>query len=425
MGMKTGNQENGHAGSAANPRRLGAAGIVLFAMLIFLSGLAQASTVPKVVLQNYSVSSDPARPGELLNLTLHLTSVEWDNCAEQLTVQFSTAYPLSVLGASTIYSGNLCYNDPPGKGTVSVLIPVDSLAESGTYPVSITTTYAKYFSKISDNYIVNLRVAGKPSFTASVSSSTPVDIYPGDAASITFTFANNGTGRAEAVQATFDSPLPLEVKWAGKTQELGEMQARSSAPATIAIEVPKNAEPGTYTLTSQLTYAGEDGAAGSAFFNFGIVVKPKAEFGAKAATDSPLPSGGNRLVQISLTNTGYEEAKNLKVQIMPRFPFSTDGTVRYLDSLAPGETKNITYSIFVDKDASEGAQLLSLSVNFEDHNGKKFSDSADFALSLRIRSFEEQILDYWYLLALAIVIALAVIIRRRVGQSGRKKKGGA
>ncbi|VVC03766.1 NPCBM-associated, NEW3 domain of alpha-galactosidase [Candidatus Burarchaeum australiense] len=425
--MRTKDLRTNNAGTR-NPRALAIVPSVLFVLLIFLSGLAQASTVPKVVLEGYSLTPDPAHPGDLLNLTLHLKSVEWDNCASQLTVQFSTAYPLSVTGANTIYAGDLCYKDPDSKGTISVFVPVDSLADPGTYPISVTATYEQFFSKISDSYIVNVRVAGTPSFTASVSSSNPVDIYPGDTALLTVAFANNGTGRAEGVQATFNSGTSaMEVKWAGQTQELGELQARTSTSATLAIEIPKNARPGTYPLAAQLTYAGEDGAIGTASFNFGVVVKSKAEFEAKAATDSPLPSGGNRLVQISLTNTGYEEAKNLKVQIMPRFPFSTDGTVRYLDSLAPGETKNITYTVFVDKDASEGAQLLSLNVNFEDPAGNKFSDSADFALSVRIRSFMEQVLDYWYLLALVGVVVLVVILRRMMAAAakGRGKKGGS
>jgi ABC-type multidrug transport system ATPase subunit len=63
---------------------------------------------------------------------------------------------------------------------------------------------------------------------------------------------------------------------------------------------------------------------------------------------------------------------------------------------------------------------------FEDPSGEKFSDTADFVLSVRVRSFVEQILDYWYLLALVAVIALVVIVRRIAGgRAARGKKGGA
>ena len=48
----------------------------------------------------------------------------------------------------------------------------------------------------------------------------------------------------------------------------------------------------------------------------------------------------------------------MEVRIEPLFPFSTDGTVRYIESLRPGETQNLTYVITVDKDATAGGQLL-------------------------------------------------------------------
>jgi len=398
------------------------AGFAILA-LAMLFGISFASVQPKIQLQNYSVSEIPASPGHVIALTLAYKSIEWDNCADTVSVQLSTPYPFSIQGPDTQYVSTLCLNDSPSKGTFTFLLPVDSLAQTGTYQLTSVVTYEKRFSKYTETNTINVRVGGSPSFTASVSSSNPVDVYPGDTAAVTVTFQNTGSSLVETSRAQFSSGSPaVEVKWAGSSQETGQVQPRASVPATFSIEVDKNATPGLYPIYASITYADELKATGAQNFTFLLPVKKKADFGAAPAQDTPvLIASSDTEVTIMLNNTGYDTARKVKVSIRPRFPFSTDGTVRYVDSIGPGQSAPLLYTIHTDKDATAGQQVLGLVIDYEDQQGRQFSDSVDFSLGVRQRTLEETAWDYWYVGAIIGVFLLITIIRRIIGLFRKKK----
>ena len=391
--------------------------IGVFALLLLaFAGMSFASVNPRVQLMNYSLSEVPVQPGHVLALTLHLKSMESDNCAEQLQVQLAVSYPLSVRGPDSQYNDLLCYSDPDSAGTFTFYLPVDNLATSGTYPVSVALSYKKRFTELSGGNTLNVQVGGSPSFTASVTSSNPIDIYPGDSAMVTVTFQNTGASSVTSARASAQSD-GIQVKWAGQTQDLGQIAARGSGSATFNIEAPKNMPSGNYPLNIHLDYTSEDRSAGYTDFSFTVPVKPKATFTA-AAEDTMLP-GEKKEVNIAITNTGSQEADKVQVRIKPLFPFSTDGTVRYIEALKPGETQNLTYVITVDKDATPGGQLLGFLIDFQDPQGKKMSDSADFSMSVRTPSLNDDLLSYWYVAAIAIIV-VAFLLRRRTA-AGKKK----
>ena len=386
-------------------------------LLAVLAGSAFASVNPKVQLLNYSLSEVPAQPGRVLALTLNLKSMESDNCAERVAVQVTTSYPLSVRGSDTQYIEKLCYLDSPDKGTFVFYLPVDNLATSGTYPVSLATTYEKRFTKLSESNTLNVQVGGSPSFVASVTSSNPVDIYPGDSAQVTVSFQNTGSSLVQSARATASSS-GITVKWAGKTQDVGQILARGSANAVFNVEAPKDLKAGIYPLDVVLEYTGEDRENGQAEFSFWVPVRPKADF-AGSSDGAFLMPGQKKEVGIQITNTGSDEAKKLSIRLRPLYPFSTDGTVRYMETLAPGETKTLTYVITVDKEATSGGQLLGLLIDFEDKQGKKYSDSPDFAMEVRMPTLVDDLFAYWYLVVMAIAAAV-YFARKRGKKPGRK-----
>jgi len=394
----------------------------LFALVLLVSlfaGTGNAAVNPKLILADHSVSEDPALPGHTVTLKLQLENIDNINCADMVTVQSSASYPLSISGSDIQYIGSIC-PESGGNGTASFTIPVDSVATTGTYPVSVITTYEKDASTFSESNIINLRVGGEPSFTASVASSNPVDIYPGDSASIKVAFQNSGAGRADSARVTLTAPNGIDVKWAGSSQELGTIQARGIASATFQIEAQKNAAPGTYKLSALLEYLDENKNSSSQRFDLNVPIKQNAEFGADAGTSGQLFAGETKDVSITLTNTGTEIAKKLKVKIMPLFPFSTDGTVRYIDSLAPGESKTLDYEVTADKEGTAGDQIAGLLINYENADGEKFSDSIDLSLSVKSKGLTYYLLTYWWIIALALIAAYFAKRRGKVFKQSLK-----
>ncbi len=394
-------------------------GLFALAMLLF-SAASFASVNPKLQLQNYSLSETPAQPGHVVALTLDIKSLEFDNCADRVAVQLVVSYPLSIQGSDTQYIEQLCYNDSDAAGTFTFYLPVDNLASAGTYPVSLSTTYEKRYTKLSESNTLNIRVGGSPAFSAAITTSNPVDIYAGDSADVTVTLQNTGSSLVQDARATATSS-GIEVKWAGSQQVVGTIAARGSALATFHIEVPKNLASGTYPLDVKLDYTGEDRQNGTTTFHFDVPVKPKADFTANYGAKGVMRAGAVQEVNVTLTNSGTETASKLKVRIKPLFPFSTDGTVRYIDSLAPGQSINLTYVITVDKDATAGSQLSGLLMDFQNPQGKSFSDSADFAMPVRTATFAEEMDQYMPFIYLFGIIIALVVVKRIAGMFKKKK----
>ena len=304
---------------------------------------------------------------------------------------------------------------------MTYVIPVDPLAMTGTYPIIITTLYEYRYAKFSEINTINVRVRGTPAFSASVSASNPADIYPGDTAMVQLQLMNVGTSRADHVKLLVSGPDGLEVKWAGSNQELGSVLPRSGTTVSLSLEAAKNLAPGTYPLTATLQFAGEDQKSLSQSFTFEVPVKKKADFAGDTSATASLFAGDNRVVTVRVVNTGTDVAQNLKVRIIPYFPFSTDGTVRFINQLGPGESANLDYQITTDKDATPGAQLLGFAVDFEDIQGRKFSDTCDVALEVTQKSLAQTLLESWPLIFIVLLVLGIVVLRRRGKKLPAKK----
>jgi hypothetical protein len=250
-----------------------------------------------------------------------------------------------------------------------------------------------------------------------VTSASPIDIYPGDSSQVTVTFDNLGSNMVTSARALAFT-RGLEAKWAGSDQYIGSIAGHASGKAVFTLEAPKNLKSGNYPLEVRLEYVSSNKSNGWQEFSFTVPVKPKAEFSAEPANGALLP-GQKKEVQLQLANTGTDEARKLQVRIKPLFPFSTDGTVRYVESLQPGEAANLTYLITVDKEAMAGGQLLSLQVDFEDKYGKKHSDSADFSMPVRMPTLVDDVLGLWYV-EIPVALVVAYLLLR-----GRKRKATA
>jgi len=390
----------------------------VFVALACFSLFAGAAINPKVQLENYSLSVQPLSPGGTATLTVHLKSLEYDVCAERVGVKLAVNYPLSVQGPDTQYIDVLCSVNSYDNSTLYFKLAADPLAQSGTYQIAVATNYEKSFLKFSESNTIAIKVQGEAGFQAQPAASEPVDVYPGDSSSVTVKVSNNGTGRAEAASVTFSAAYGVEVKWAGKTALLGTIQPKTSSSATFQVEALKSVPAGNYPITATVSYLDEDGSSKQKQFSFMLPVKAKAEFTAGVQNaENGVVIGDKQIVSLQLRNTGSQTARKLKVTLIPVYPFSTDGTVRYIESLAAGAFTPLDYAVTVDKEAGQGGQLLKLSVEFEDPRGKKFSDTADFALQVRSKSLLEEAQGFWWLGA---IIALAVAIS--IARKARKQK---
>lgn len=166
-----------------------------------------------------------------------------------------------------------------------------------------------------------------------------------------------------------DPNSPVEVK--SVSQEIGSIKSgeNSLAPAKFDIKIDKKARAGEYNLYLNLSYdyqknvqiMNPDVTAQTYDANrwYGIMdqnltlkikVNDQADFEIVNTTGSLSP-GGENMIDITIKNTGEEEAKNVKAIINPADPLSTTDSAAFLSTIAPGSTAVAKIKIKADSEA--------------------------------------------------------------------------
>jgi len=166
-----------------------------------------------------------------------------------------------------------------------------------------------------------------------------------------------------------DPGSPIEVK--SVSQEIGSIKSgeNSISPAKFDIKVDKKAKAGEYNLYLNLSYDYQknvqimnpdvtaqtyDANRWYGMMNQNLTLKIKvndqADFEIVNTTGSLSP-GGENMIDITIKNTGEEEAKNVKAIINPADPLSTTDSAAFLSTIAPGSTAVAKIKIKADSEA--------------------------------------------------------------------------
>jgi hypothetical protein len=389
---------------------------MMLAVVALLGLMSVSALQPDVWVSGFRAS--PA-VGRDFNLTVDFINLHPTVCANNIIMDIQAGPPFIMKGISSVPVGDICSG---GVLTATVPMSIDPTATGGTYQLTVSTNYeTKTLAQYTSTTVLNIFVDGSPDLEALIVSSEPLDVYPGDTATITFDIENKGSFQADSVDAELSVQAPLDVIWSKSKASIGLLGAKQDRTAQFAVEVPKDAASGTYPLMLKVTYLDENLKSKTALMQFGMVVKKKAKFDAINNTSDRLYRNQNsKVVSFSLKNTGTDIAKKVRVRMIPMFPFSTDGTVRYIDELDPGQQADVQFVVNTDKSATQGTYSLDLLVDWEDAQGKSFEDTTPIALVIQKEGiFRKVFIDYWYLWLVAAIIVILVLLRR---MRGKKKK---
>lgn len=380
-------------------------------VLILVANLAYADLKPNVIVSEFAIK-EGAYVGREFILSAKLINTEPYSCAKSVTTSIEAGFPFVMEGISTFTEGDICYGS---SKTVEFPLKVDSTANGGFYQVKIKNNYESTgYIQFSASATLNLFVNGSPEINANIINSEPIDIYPGDTGTLTLKIENHGTFQAQSLSAVMKANGPIEVKWAKSFNSIEVLEPRESKTIEFAVEVPKNAEAKIYPLTMELSYYDENKAKQQKTFNFNLYVKKKAKFETHdAGSDSMYANQNLRSVKINLKNTGTDAARKIKAKIIPQFPFSTDGSVRYIEILDVSKSEAIDFKVDVDKDANIGKYSLDLLVGFEDAQERAFQDTAHIVLEVKPKGIIRAVfIDYWFLWLIALVVG-ALVFRKK------------
>ncbi len=396
---------------------------ILF-LAILLIGIApvQAAIKPNVMVSGFSIKEGSAAVGKDFTLTVTIMNTEPQTCAENMVTSLQASFPFIINGVSSVTAGDLCTASTTTGAITTVNFPmkVDPTATGGSYPVVITNSFeTPTLAQFSSSSTINVFVAGTPELNAHIINSNPIDVYSGDTATVTVNIENDGSFQAQSVTASIKADSPLDAKWAKSFSSIGLLDSKQSKTADFSIGVPKDAEAKDYKLYLELQYKDENMVSQTKNFTFAFHVKKKALFETSDGSEVLYQNDNSKTVHLTLKNIGTDDAHKVKAKLLPQFPFSTDGSVKYIDLLEPGKSTPLQITVNVDKDATPGKYGLDLLLDFEDAQGNDLQDTATVEFTVQQKSMVRALfIDYWFLWLIALVVII-LIIRKKL--SGKKK----
>ena len=231
--------------------------------------------------------------------------------------------------------------------------------EPGLYAFQIRGVYTDENGKVrqTDTIPFGVEIAEAPQFRIVSSSSS---LYAGSKGDVTFRVEVTKAVKGLRAEIITNPPLSAIVKEAF----VGDVDGVFDV--SFKLKALSDAE-GVYPAKLKFTYnlGGEDITEE---VDAGVEVKPKMKF--EVEGEGSLEAGSEKLVTVKVRNAGNFEVRDATARITVVDPFSTTDDTAYIGSLKPGEAKNVTFRLKVDKDATPKLYALNLEVKYRDVSGE-------------------------------------------------------
>ncbi|TGC08326.1 COG1361 S-layer family protein [Methanolobus halotolerans] len=154
-----------------------------------------------------------------------------------------------------------------------------------------------------------------------------------------------------------------------------------------------------------------------------VIVKPEPEFQVSDVSGE-LTAGQSGTINVTYTNTGELPAKDAVARIVVMKPLSSEGSLRSLGTLKPGESRTVSFDISAENSAVEKTYGIDSEIRYVDENEEKaFSDNMKVNVDLRtpVRQFNITGLALAGLAVMGLVLIIKNI-RKNVRNSGNNKR---
>ncbi len=247
-------------------------------------------------------------------------------------------------------------------GKFTVRIPSDTPAGTYTLPVKVEYSYlynavqygtdAIQYDYKTKTEVFPLPITIKPEVRINVSAIETTGMNAGTEGSIRLVVTNVGQEDARKAIITIarndGSPvIPTEA-----TAYIGDFPSGGTATCVFKASVAKTAEAQDFPLDVYVKYKNqEDDYVSSTIETIGIPVGKKIDFAIVSDTVSLTP-GQKKEITVQYMNTGGAVAHQAQARVSMVDPFTSSDDTSYLGDIAPGEVKEATFLISVDKAAT-------------------------------------------------------------------------
>ena len=261
-------------------------------------------------------------------------------------------------------------------GKFTVRIPADTPAGIYNLPVKLNYTYlqtaeqygvdtVRNFYKTKEE-VFDFPIRVKPDIRISVVSSEFRDLNAGTEGSITLQVKNIGheDGKKTILTIARNDGSPV-VPTEGNAY-IGDFPAGSTVTAVFRASVSDSAEAQTYPLDVSVKYENRDGdRISSDIETIGVPVGKKTEFIIVSEPVTMTP-GQKKTITVSYQNTGGATAHRAQARVSMVDPFTSNDDTAYLGDVAPGETKEASFLVSVDKAATLKTYGIDSEIRYND-----------------------------------------------------------
>lgn len=397
---------------------------------VLLYALSPAGAVDQYVqIENVRVVPSSILPGDTFNISFDVRNMLTDDL-KYLYVRFASDANFKVLGSDTwAYQGTVPKRE---KVTASFLLKVsrDTLADVYSLPFLVTSEskiitaatgvgsiYATSVS-ITQTLYASVEVSGRARLVLSLSGSQPGMIEAGGKeALVTLKVFNNGGDTAKDVLLVPRDTEFLKVGSASGSIFLGEIKPRSSATATVSLQVPSGAS-GKYVLPVGLTFSDKRDSYDESV-GMEIKVADRALFSVLHGRIALVAGRNDQRIGVRLQNDGNVAAEDVDLTLVAEYPLTTSGRTSFIQRLEPGEQDTAYFTLDVDSKAAEQKYPAELLISWREGENP-LSASRRFAVEV---SEGKTTFAYGAVIAGLIAVILgAVLYGRRWWFFAAKKK---
>ena len=370
--------------------------LVMVACAILIISPAQAASGTKYMagsplLSAYISGSNEVSPGDTVQLKVVIENkgvnefkfiqsgvIDRDdlpNTAKFLTVSIAQGDAPVVIKSDPQMLGDL-----KGSGIAScvITVKVQSDAASGTYNLPLTLNYTylyeaeqygtdtiQYHYK-NKNETFNLPIKIKPELKIQVISIKSEHLNAGTEGYIDLEVKNIGheNGKKAIIKIVRNDMSPV-LPTSG-SMYIGDFSVNQVVSSRFKVSVSSDADEQTYPLDVLVNYENSEGdQVASDVETIGLQVGKKIDFGIISDPETVFP-GQKKVINVQYTNTGGATAYNVQARISAVDPFTSNDDTAFLGTIAPGETREATFEISVDKTATIKEYALDSEVRYRD-----------------------------------------------------------
>ncbi len=318
------------------------------------------------------------------------------------TMAGTPSQPISMLSSTNaIFVGDL----EPGKiAKATFPIKID-VSDGGNYTFEVKAVYLDEYGNVVESKPVPFGVYVSP----------PPKIEIKDVESRVYV----GSSGDVVVKLTIDKPLKeasailkvsLPLSTLSSEYYLGNVEPGKVYEATFKVEALKDAVAVIYPATLTIKYKSLNEWTESDPIRIGIKVNPKLQF--EVIGIPTIAQGEEKVVTVKIKNLGNFTIREATARITVVDPFTSTDDTAYIGTLKPGETKEISFKIKADKDATPKRYGLNLEVKYKDPEGD-WAISEPTKMVIEVTPAKPNFALFGGIFAVILLTAIGYMLKRR------------